>query len=187
MFIALTGTPGTGKTTIGLLLQTQGICVVDLHELALAEHITDGVDDKRNSVILDPKKLTSLVKKRYDASNMIVFSGHISHLLSCMDQVIVLRCRPDILKQRLQKKGWDYEKIRENLEAEIVDIILCESVALYGRSKVLEVNTTQCSPDKTASEILELITNAFSKKDAFTVGKLDWSDYADNEFLTGSE
>ncbi len=183
MFIALTGTPGTGKTTIASLLQAQGVSVINLHELAIAENKTDGFDSERNSVILDPRKLSGLVKKRFDKKDTFVFDGHISHMLSCMDIVIVLRCRPDVLKQRLVKKGWGKEKIKENLEAEIIDIILCEAVSLHGLSKVFEMETTKRPAEEIVCDILDLISQGFSEKDFFKPGQFDWSDYADDEFL----
>lgn len=184
MFIALTGTPGTGKTTIGLLLQAQGVTVIDLHTLANEEGMIEGIDKERNSDILDELKLADLIMNRFHRSNTIVFIGHISHLLTCMDWVIVLRCEPNILKQRLKMRNWNREKIRENLEAEIVDVILCEAVSQYGTSKVIEMNTTQTMPKVICSNIVELLTNKFSNTDTFQIGATDWTDYANEKFLT---
>ncbi|MDG6229525.1 MAG: dephospho-CoA kinase, partial [Candidatus Thermoplasmatota archaeon] len=101
MFIALTGTPGTGKTTIAGLLKEKGFTVIDIQKIAIDEDIIEGIDKKRDSIILDPARLNVLVTERYSSNDTIIFEGHISHLLSCMDKAIVLRCRPDILLKRL--------------------------------------------------------------------------------------
>ena len=183
MFLALTGTPGTGKTTTAGLLQAKGFSVVDLHAFAIDKHVTEGIDPKRNSVILDPERLTPLVEENFDRKTDVIFEGHLTHLLSCMDKIVILRCRPDVLKQRLEKKGWNIEKIRENLEAEIIDVVLCEAVDIHGESNVFEMNTTDVSPERITGDILELFSNGFSMRDDFKVGQIDWSDYASNEFI----
>ena len=185
MFIALTGTPGTGKTSIAEILQEKGFTVIDLHKIAIDEHVTEGIDKERNSIILDPFRLDVLVKEVYNPSDTIIFEGHIAHLLSCMDKAIVLRCRPDILKKRLGDKRWKKEKIRENLEAEIIDIILCESVELQGESNVFEIDTTDFTAEEIAENIILWFKTGFSLSGEYKVGHIDWSEFLSEEFIGG--
>ena len=42
-----------------------------------------------------------------------IVEGHLAHLLPC-DRVVVLRCRPDILRERLAPRDYPEEKIAEN-------------------------------------------------------------------------
>lgn len=185
MFIALTGTPGTGKTSIAEILQEKGFTVRDLHKIAIDEQITEGIDKERNSIILDPVRLDELVKEAYNPSDTIIFEGHIAHLLSCMDKAIVLRCRPDILKKRLGDKGWKKEKIRENLEAEILDVILCESVELQGESNVFEIDTTNETEEMIADKIFLWVKTGFCLPNEYKVGHIDWSIFLSDEFIKG--
>jgi len=185
MFIALTGTPGTGKTTIAEVLQEKGFTVIDLHKIAIDEQVTEGIDKKRDSIILDPLRLNVLVKKIYDSSETIIFEGHIAHLLSCMDKAIVLRCRPDILLKRLEDKSWKKEKIRENLEAEIIDVILCESVDAYGESNVFEIDTTNGTVEEIVENIILWFKTGFCLPEEYKVGHIDWSGFLSEEFIGG--
>jgi adenylate kinase len=52
--------------------------------------------------------------------------GQFAHLLPC-DRIIVLRCRPDELKARLDQRKYKDGKIRENAEAEALDSCLIET------------------------------------------------------------
>ena len=63
--------------------------------------------------------------------------------ISCpCDLVIILRCRPDILKSRLVKRGYRGEKIQENVEAEALDVILVETLEIHPPGHILEIDTT---------------------------------------------
>ena len=101
--------------------------------------------------------------------------GHISHLLPA-DRVIVIRCRPDILQGRLRMRNYSEEKIQENLEAEILDVILVETLELHDPESVFEINCSEMSISGAADEI-ESIRAGTSEP---TQGIVDWlSDYSD--------
>jgi len=187
MFISLTGTPGTGKTSVAGLLKAKGFTVIDIQRLAIDENITEGMDSERDSVILDPARLDQLVLERFDKKNNIIFEGHLSHLLSCMDKVIILRCRPDELRTRLATKGWRKEKVSENLEAEIIDVILCEAVDEHGKDHVFEIDTTGKSVTIISEAISDLISDGFSNNEYYKVGSIDWSEFLSDEFLGGEK
>jgi adenylate kinase len=56
MIIAITGTPGTGKTTVASILKKKGFIVVDLKQVAFDNDFIIGIDKERNSSIVDVKK-----------------------------------------------------------------------------------------------------------------------------------
>ena len=121
MIIALSGTPGTGKTSLVPLLLKNGFKVFDLNKIALDNNFIDGFDKKRNSKILDMSKINDFVKKNLLEYNVVFIEGHSSHLLKNVDKVIILRCHPNELEKRLKSKDWNKEKIRENVEAEMTE------------------------------------------------------------------
>jgi len=92
-----------------------------------------------------------------------VIESHLSHLLpdELISGVIVLRCEPETLKKRLEKKGWDAEKIRENVEAEMIDLIAWESRQKH--ENVVEIDTTFKTPETVAEEVGKYI-NKFREK-----------------------
>ncbi len=154
MFVALTGTPGTGKTTVGKCLKKKGFEVVFLNSIVKRNKLYKGFDKKRGSYIVDLKKVERYLKKKYgNTEKIVILDSHISHLLdSIVDFVIVLRCEPEELEKRLKKRKWKKEKIRENVEAEMVDVIVVEVEDLYGKNFV-EINTSKKDLDEVCKKV----------------------------------
>lgn len=177
MLVALTGTPGTGKTSVAHQLKQKKIIIVHLNELAFSQNFIVGEDRERKSKILNMKKIDTYLKKQYvDSSDLIIVEGLASHLLHSVQKIIILRCHPRILKQRLQQKQWNQEKIRENVEAELLDIILCESVDLTKEQNIFEIDTTNLSITKVVQMILDIIEHDFSVGTKYKIGQIDWSE-----------
>ena len=107
---------------------------------------------------------------------MVILEGHLSHLLKNVDYVIILRCHPETLWRRLRNRNWNKEKIKENVEAEILDIILCEAVEKHSRDKLFEIDTTNLQPKEVADIILELIESGFKRDEKLSIGRIDWSE-----------
>lgn len=166
MIIAVSGTPGVGKTTVSkLLAQKLGYEYINIKELAEERGIGKRV---REELEVDMEKLAEIVKREFSGRNVILDS-HLSHLLPA-DLVIVLRLNPEVLLKRLTERGYGKEKVGENLEAELVDVCLIE--ALEEHENVIEVDTTGRSPEDAVSEIISLIKRGIRKR----VGIVDWSE-----------
>jgi adenylate kinase len=85
-----------------------------------------------------------------------------------------LRCHPKELRRRLSKKGWPKEKIEENAEAELLDIILGEALDILPEENVFEIDTTNKSFHAIASLIQEIISGKRENVKNFKKGKIDW-------------
>ncbi len=150
MRIGITGTPGTGKTSIAKeMSRISGIKLVDL-ELFLKK-CEIGFDEKRGSRIIDEKKLSRL----FNIKGGFVVESHLAHFLRNLDVCIVLVCGIRELKKRLEKRGWKKEKINENLEAERMKICLGE--AMDRKQNILVYDTTGKKAEEVAKEILKKI------------------------------
>ncbi len=159
MLIALTGTPGTGKSTVARLLRKKGYKVISLNRIIVRKKMVKGYDEKRKSWIVDMKKLekyVEILKKKYPEKT-IILDSHISHLLP-VDFAIVLRCSPDELEKRLKKRHWRKEKIRENVEAEMVEVIAVEAEEMLGKERAVEIDTTSKTPEEVCKEIIEVLS-----------------------------
>jgi adenylate kinase len=164
MIIALTGTPGTGKSTVARLVDA-GYTVVDLNAL-IKERYNLGRDPDRDSVIADLDGLADYVEK---LDGNYILEGHVAHFLPA-DTVVVLRAAPRVLRQRLAARGWSPEKIAENVEAEALDVILIEALELNDR--VCEIDGTDMTPEQVAAAVREIALGT----DKYKPGSVDFSE-----------
>lgn len=163
MMWGITGVPGTGKSSIADELARRGYRVVRLRDTV--DDFVTGTDPDRDTRIVDAERWAA----SFTPVEGIV-EGHLAHLLSC-DRVIVLRCRPDVLRDRLAKRGYRQEKIEENVEAEALDVILIEVLELHPPAHVYELDTTALAPGEAADRI-----EAFMQgKQPPEHGIVDWS------------
>jgi adenylate kinase len=154
--VALTGTPGTGKTTIADRVGTDpdvDLEVVDLGALVEREGLTTGYDEDRDSVVVDVEAVRTVLADRTG----ILVESHLAHRLD-VDCVVVLRCHPEELVDRLEDRGYDDAKLEENAESEALDVVLTEAVERHGLDAVYEVDTTGRDPDVVAGDVVAAMT-----------------------------
>jgi adenylate kinase len=176
MILAITGTPGTGKTSVSNILYKKGFEIVDLNKVACEKNFLLGKDEKRESNIVDIEKFNKYVIENYTGKDIVIIEGHLSHLLKSVEKVFVLRCHPTKLKLNLSKKDWKEQKIKENIEAELLDIILCETLELHKKENIFEIDVSDRSIDDVASSIIEIINNNFKHFEKYNIGSVDWSE-----------
>ncbi len=151
MRVAVTGTPGTGKTTATGTVETD-LEVIHVNELVDHEGLAAGVDEERGSTIVDLEALADRLADRED----VLFESHLAHHLPA-DRVAVLRCHPDRLRERLAARGEPDRTVEENAESEALDLLLAEAVSRHGRESVYEIDTTDREPASVAREIEAVI------------------------------
>lgn len=164
MRIAVTGTPGVGKTSSTALVRA--VKVVHVNDMVDSCGAVVGFDERRKTKEVDVGKLAKAVSKM---EGDLIVEGHFSHLLG-VDVAIVLRCSPKVLGKRLAGKGWPEAKVRENVEAEAIDVILVEAVESV--PEVCEIDTTGMKPAGVAAAIEEIVAGEIEK---YPVGNVDWS------------
>lgn len=174
--VALTGVPGTGKSTVARELAPE-IRSVEVSELAEEWHL-----GRRSAEgwIVDLTRMQRRYRRSPPRVHLVV--GHLSHLLPVRD-VIVLRCHPETLLRRLRRpaRGSTRDR-RENYLAEALDVVLVE--ALRPGRRVWEVDTTDRTPAAVAREVQRLL----SLRPASRIGRVDWlSDRSVTEHLLEME
>jgi adenylate kinase len=165
--VAVTGTPGTGKTTATALLE-------DAYDVT---HLNDRVksdddlwterDDDRDTLVVD----LDAVRETLDDWTGVLES-HLAHRFDA-DRVVVLRCHPETIESRLVERGESPETAAENAESEALDVILSEAVAEHGAENVYEVDATDRDPE----EVADAIRAAVEGEREPSAGTVDFIDY----------
>ncbi|MFB6169338.1 MAG: adenylate kinase family protein [Haloferacaceae archaeon] len=170
MRVALTGTPGTGKTSAAAELD---VPVVALGEVIEREGFWTERDEARDSLVADLDALEEwLAHDGAVPEGDHVVESHLAHLLPA-DRVVVLRCRPEVLRDRLAERGVSGTKARENAESEALDVVLSEAVEAVGRENVYEVDTT----DRTPAEVAAAVEAVFAGEREPSAGRVSFTDY----------
>ena len=162
--IIITGTPGVGKTVLARLVAKEtGFKFLSLGELVRKESLHKGFDRNAKSYMIDVDSVRRKLKGYFEDHQKkgTVFETHSvdSILPKTRGMVaIVLRLDPAVLARRLRARNWPKLKIWENVESEIIDVSLYDSLKALGKSKVLEIDATGKRPKELLREILKAVS-----------------------------
>lgn len=161
--IALTGTPGTGKSSVARHLAPRRSSI-EVGDLAL--RLGCGRRAGPRSITVDLPALATAVRADRPPEEIVV--GHLAHLLP-VREAIVLRCHPLELGRRLARarRGTAGER-RENVAAEATDVVLFE--ALRPGRRVWEIDTTGL-PVAAAARRVE---DRLRRRGPSRFGSIDW-------------
>lgn len=172
MMIIVTGTPGTGKTTVTQLLADKiDAKLISINSLLENYDLNLGIDEVRGYKIVDTEKMIPIVdsiKDKY-SDDLIIFEGHLAQDYPNADKVIVLRCDPKKLEMRLNTRDWPDRKVHENVSAEILGVCTSESYDTYG-DIVQEVDTSNLTPDEVVAVLISIIND----EKTYPLGEVDF-------------
>ncbi|KAL8645111.1 MAG: hypothetical protein Q9226_007451 [Calogaya cf. arnoldii] len=141
--IIITGTPGVGKTTLCESLTS----IADLKHLAInrvaKEHdCHDGWDDVLDSWIVDEDKILDAIEDEVKQGGYLI-DWHACDLFpeSWIDLVIVLRSDSATLYDRLKARNYPEQKMQENMDAEIMEVLLNEAREAFEPELVIELQS----------------------------------------------
>ncbi|MFH1820925.1 MAG: adenylate kinase family protein [Methanobacteriota archaeon] len=172
LVVAVSGTPGTGKSVFSKILAKKlDAKLVNLKDL-IEERKIYTLDKDGTKVVDVPKLCREFARQIRAFRGPVVVEGLLAHLLPKrhVTHVVVLRARPQVLERRLRARKYSEKKVRENLDAEALDIILWEAVETHGVDKVHEVDTTNLK----APKAVELFLRALEGKVPLRPGNIDW-------------
>ena len=149
--ISITGVPGSGKTYLSSMLRERGFQVSDLNEIA-----------RVHGCVVDDTVDIQCMKSVISSPNPQIAEAHYSHLLPC-NAIIILVASEDVLRERLEKRGYSGVKIEENIDAILSDSIFYESLDRLPRNRIMIVNTTNGLSAEDMEKISEFIKR-------FTIG-----------------
>jgi adenylate kinase len=162
--ITITGTPGTGKTTVGKLLARKlGLPFYELSKVVKEEGLYSGYDGEREAYEVDYEKLRAFFEDKKE----FVAEGLVAHKVPS-DLLVILRARPETVVERLKPRGYPEKKLKENAEAERLAVVATEAVEEPLAPKVVHLDTTHRTPQ----EVVELIEKAIKGEEIFE--EIDW-------------
>ena len=168
--LALTGTPGTGKSTVARNLSERGYTVVSVESLAREHECLGEVDPVDGARSIDLDMLHDSLASGWSSppEHSLIIDGHLSHHLPS-DAVVVLRCSPDILEARLVSRVYSAEKTQANCEWELLGGAWNERER---GSAWIEFDTTNSDVASVVESLLHWISDGF--KPASPGSVIDW-------------
>lgn len=167
--IAISGTPGVGKTSVSKELRSRGYEVVDINEHLRKHNLLGDRDVRRDTYNVDMEALNASLEEYRKKDGIVFMDSHLAHECDC-SRIIVLRCDPKVLKGRLEARGYSDAKVLENVRAELLDVILCE--ATDSDIPVNEIDCTRGTPSE-AADVIERIVKG--ETEIYPPGNIDWS------------
>ena len=162
--IIVTGTPGVGKTVLARLLAKQtGFRFLNLGELVKKERLYSRFDGLRQSYVIDEHRLHKTLIDFFAArgeGGLVIETNLVGKFMPKKRGMIaiVVRLDPVVLASRLRGRRWPKRKIWENVEAELIDLSLYESLKRLGARRVYEIDATRKRPGQLLHEAMGLIS-----------------------------
>ncbi|BDR91014.1 adenylate kinase family protein [Vulcanisaeta souniana] len=177
--LVVTGTPGVGKTTVAIeLSKAYDAPVVDINEII--RPVLKWDPELQTSLVIDEVKARELIREDLGGAGSYIIDTVAINLIdkSLIDWCIVLRLDPRQVMDRLLKRNWPRCKIVENVLAEVVGSPLNLAIDVFGRDRVIEVDTTNKDAHEVANHIVNQLTVGVP-----VIGVVDWLDTLDTDFI----
>ncbi len=153
--IVITGTPGSGKTTIAnkVAKRVNGSIVIHANEMIKSRRLFSSYA-KDGAMVANMRKLKADIQKEINGSGkgIVIVEGHLLCDIPIKNAVaVVIRQHLAVLEKRLKARKYDSKKIKENIVSEALDY--CGISAESNYDHVIEI-----MDDRTAvSKIVKLI------------------------------
>ncbi|MEM3712369.1 MAG: AAA family ATPase [Thermoproteota archaeon] len=180
--IVFTGTPGTGKTSLCnyIVRRNRGWVHLDLGKFAASVNAIVGYDKTMKTSVVNIRVLKKALRNyvlNMSDEDPLLLEGHYAAEASPTNYVnccIVLRCRPDILWQRLVKiRGYGEMKARVNLESELTDYCYLAAKKYLRNVKIIQFDTSNVGIVKLYRRFMKCYENGFQCKG----DSIDWISY----------
>lgn len=142
--ILLSGTPGTGKSTLAKKLseETAGLCWINVGDFAKEKGFLGEWDEEYECHVLEEDPLLDEMEEMVAKGGCIV-DHHVTDFFPerFFDIVFIMRTENDVLYDRLSGRGYTGKKFEDNLQCEIFQTVLEEAREAYQEEIVHELRS----------------------------------------------
>ncbi|KAJ1817892.1 factor activating pos9 [Coemansia sp. RSA 2675] len=161
--ILITGTPGTGKTTAaGMVADAAGLELVTVGDLIKQRNLHDGYNEEFDTYWLNEDKVVD------EMEEMMAGGGMCIDFHTCgffperwFDLVVVLRAGTQQVYDRLKSRGYKQNKIEENLDCEIMQVVADEARESYKAEIIMELTSNTIEDMEDNVEKIVAFVNGF--------------------------
>lgn len=160
--ILITGTPGTGKTTIASqVAERTELKHVNVTDLVKEHGCHEGMDTEFDTLILDEDKLCDVLEPILEKGGCII-DFHTPDFFPerWFELVLVLRTNTDVLYDRLTARGYSDKKRNENMECEIMQVVAEQTKESYRAEIIHELPSNSIDElDSNVDRIVQWLDN----------------------------
>jgi adenylate kinase len=142
--ICISGIPASGKSTVCNRLSELGFKCLHLSQIA-----------ERLGCIKSGDVDIDCVRENVTGEDIIVES-HFSHLLKC-DYTIILETDTNDARRRMASRNYDREKIDENIDSYLADVIYYEALERLPSVRIYRVFSEEGKLDEIVNKIVSLL------------------------------
>ncbi|KAF5751526.1 adenylate kinase isoenzyme 6 [Tripterygium wilfordii] len=141
--ILVTGTPGTGKTTMSsALAEASQLRHINIGELVKEKNLHDGWDEQFECHVINEDLVCDELEDMMEEGGTIVdYHGCDFFPERWFDCVVVLQTDNTVLYDRLSKRGYSGLKLSNNIESEIFGVLLEEAKESYPEDIVMALRS----------------------------------------------
>ncbi|XP_057442526.1 adenylate kinase isoenzyme 6 homolog isoform X2 [Lotus japonicus] len=141
--ILVTGTPGTGKTTLSAdLAEASQLRHINVGDLVKEKNLHDGWDGELDCYLLNEDLVCDELEDVIEeGGNIVDYHGCDFFPERWFDYVVVLQTDNTVLYDRLSRRGYKDAKLSNNIESEIFQVLLEEAKESYPEDRVVAMKS----------------------------------------------
>jgi adenylate kinase len=171
--ILITGTPGVGKTTLARLLEDSlnsenpgDFHLISVSKLVLDQKLYKKFNEEFGVPEFDEDMLCDALEPQIHSGGQII-DFHSSGFFprDWFDVILILRASNTNIFDRLTERGYSENKIRENIESEIFNVVSDEVMESFSHDIILSRNSNTVEEmQNNLEEIVNFVKSKISEK-----------------------